>query len=216
MPYATRDDTHDARDKRQAILRAARELFANNGYDDATIAEIAQAAGVAVGTVYLYFASKHDILVDVCLALNEDIARVIQSPAILSLPLRQIPRAIIEAAFQSSRENKRFMTYYQVEAQSPAETQRMRATKQQIADALEAFFAALISSGQLPPFDTAAYAEQLNNLVSASLQQCFAFEHGEREEFYRESVIEVVERLFFGPPLIGEGQEADPSHAGDG
>jgi hypothetical protein len=53
----------------------------------------------------------------------------------------------------------------------------------------------------VPPFDTATYAEQLNNLVSATLQQCFAFEHGEREEFYREGVIEMIERLFFGPPL---------------
>ena len=214
MPDAIRDDTRDIRDKQDAILRAARELFATNGYDDTTIAEIARAAGVAVGTVYLYFANKHDILVDVCLALNEDIARVIQSPAILELPLRQVPRAIIEATFRSSRENMRFMTYYQVEPQSPTETARLRAAKQQIADGLDAYFQALIAHGQLPPFDTAAYAELLNDLVSATLQQCFAFEHGEREAFYREGVIEVIERLFFGPPLVGaEGywQDTDGS-----
>src|SRR5690348_13769476 len=105
MPEAIRDDV---RDKRQAILRAARELFAGKGYDDTTIAEIAQAAGVAVGTVYLYFENKHDILVDVCLALNTDIARVIQSPAILALPVREVPRAVIAAAFRSCRENMRF------------------------------------------------------------------------------------------------------------
>lgn len=201
MPEATRDDT---RDKRQAILHAARELFANQGYDDTTIAAVAQAAGVAVGTVYLYFASKHDILVDVCLALNGEIASVIQSPAILALPLRQAPRAIIEAAFRSSRENMRFMTYYQVEAQSPEETQRLLEGKQQIANALDAYFQSLIAEGQLPPFDTAAYAELLNDLVSATLQQCFAFERGEREAFYREGVTELIERLFFGPPLIGD------------
>jgi AcrR family transcriptional regulator len=203
MPGVMRDEV---RDKRQAILRAARELFAANGYDDTTIAEIARAAGVAVGTVYLYFANKHDILVDVCLVLNAQIAQVIQSPAIRALPLRQVPRAIIEAAFRSSRENMRFMTYYQVEAQSAEETQRLRAAKQQIADALDTYFQQLVSEGQLPPFDTAAYAEQLNNLVSAALQQCFAFEHGEREAFYREGVIEVIERLFFGPALIDSEQ----------
>ena len=195
---------HDARDKRQAILQAARELFANNGYDDTTIAEIAQVAGVAVGTVYLYFANKHEILVDVCLALNAEIAQVIQSPAILSLPLRQVPRAIVEAAFRSSRVNMRFMTYYQVEAQSPMETQRLRASKQQIAATLDAYFQWLIAQGQLPIFDTAAYAELLNDLVGATLQQCFTFEHGEREAFYREGVIDFIERLFFGPPLAPE------------
>ena len=167
MPEATRDEIHD---KRRAILHAARELFATQGYDDTTIAEVARAAGVAVGTVYLYFANKHDILVDVCLELNETIAAVIQSPRILAIPLRQVPRAIIEATFQSSRENMRFMTYYQVEAQSPDETQRLRAAKQQIADALQAYFQWLIAEGQLPPFDTAVYAELLNDLVSATLQ----------------------------------------------
>jgi AcrR family transcriptional regulator len=205
MPEATRDDT---RDKRQAILHAARELFARHGYDDTTIAQIAQAAGVAVGTVYLYFENKHDILVDVCLALNAEIAKVIQSPAILALPLRQVPRAIIEETFRSSREHIRLMMFYQVEAESPAETERLRASKQQIADALDAYFQWQIAQRRLPPFDTAAYAELLNDLVSATLQQCFAFEHGEREAFYREGVIELIERLFFGPPLVPEGADA--------
>jgi AcrR family transcriptional regulator len=198
MPEATRDE---GRDKRQAILGAARELFASQGYEDTTIAQIAQAAGVAVGTVYLYFENKHDIVVDICLALNAELAQVIQSPAILEMPLRQVPRAIIEASFRNARGNKRFMIYYQVEAQSEVETARLRGAKQQIADALDSFFQSLIARGQLPPFDTAAYAELLNDIVSAAMQQCFAFEHGEREAFYREGVIELVERVFFGPPL---------------
>lgn len=212
MPDVTRDEPLD---KRQTILRTARELFASQGYDDTTIAQIAQAAGVAVGTVYLYFENKHDILVEVCLALNAEIAKVIQSPAILALPLRQVPRAIIEATFRSSRENMRFMTYYQVEAQSPSETERLRATKQQIADALEAYFQWLIAQGQSPPFDTATYAELLNDLVGATLQQCFAFEHGEREAFYREGVIEFIERLFFGPPLAPGATDLPVPGAGD-
>lgn len=202
MPNVNREEI---RDKRRAILNAAHDLFADHGYDDTTIAEIAQAASVAVGTVYLYFANKHEILVDVCLNLNEYIAQVIRSPEILALPLRQMPRAIIEASFKTSRENMRFMTYFQVEPQSPAEADRMRDAKQQIADALEAYFEQLIAQRQLPPFDTAAYAELLNDLVSSTLQQCFAIEHGEREDFYREGVIELIERLFFGPPLVEAG-----------
>lgn len=204
MPEALREDI---RDKRRAILHAARELFANQGYDDTTIAEIAQSAGVAVGTVYLYFANKHDILVEICLALNEDVARVIQSPEILALPLRQVPRAIIEASFRISRENMRFMTYFQVEPQSAGESQRLRVAQQQIADALDAYFQFLIAQEQMPPFNTAAYGELLNDLVGSALQQCFAFERGEREEFYREGVIELVERLFFGPPLSPNGPD---------
>jgi len=49
-------------DKREAILRAAITVFAHNGYFNSKVADIAREAGVADGTVYLYFKSKEDIL----------------------------------------------------------------------------------------------------------------------------------------------------------
>src|SRR3989449_5312631 len=49
-------------DKRAMILRAATRVFARNGYFNSKVADIAAAAGVADGTVYLYFKSKEEIL----------------------------------------------------------------------------------------------------------------------------------------------------------
>jgi TetR/AcrR family fatty acid metabolism transcriptional regulator len=49
-------------DKHAAILRAAIRVFANNGYFNSKVADIARDAGVADGTVYLYFKSKEEIL----------------------------------------------------------------------------------------------------------------------------------------------------------
>jgi TetR/AcrR family fatty acid metabolism transcriptional regulator len=49
-------------DKRNAILRAAISVFAHNGYFNSKVADIAREAGVADGTVYLYFKSKEEIL----------------------------------------------------------------------------------------------------------------------------------------------------------
>jgi TetR/AcrR family transcriptional regulator, fatty acid metabolism regulator protein len=49
-------------DKREAILRAATQVFAHNGYFNSKVADIASAAGIADGTVYLYFKSKEEIL----------------------------------------------------------------------------------------------------------------------------------------------------------
>ena len=48
--------------KRDAILRAAIDVFAERGYFNAQVADVARAAGVAAGTVYLYFRSKDDLL----------------------------------------------------------------------------------------------------------------------------------------------------------
>jgi TetR/AcrR family transcriptional regulator, fatty acid metabolism regulator protein len=51
--------------KRDAILRAAIDVFADRGYFNAQVADVARAAGVAAGTVYLYFKSKDDLLVSI-------------------------------------------------------------------------------------------------------------------------------------------------------
>ncbi|MBA3631741.1 MAG: TetR/AcrR family transcriptional regulator [Acidobacteria bacterium] len=49
-------------DKREAILRSAIKVFAQKGYFNSKVADIAKAAGIADGTVYLYFKSKDEIL----------------------------------------------------------------------------------------------------------------------------------------------------------
>jgi AcrR family transcriptional regulator len=51
------------RDKRQRILEAARKRFRYYGVRKTTMNEIARDAGVAVGTLYLYFNDKDDLLV---------------------------------------------------------------------------------------------------------------------------------------------------------
>jgi TetR/AcrR family transcriptional regulator, fatty acid metabolism regulator protein len=49
-------------DKREAILRSAVKVFARKGYFNSKVADIAGDAGIADGTVYLYFKSKDEIL----------------------------------------------------------------------------------------------------------------------------------------------------------
>jgi TetR/AcrR family fatty acid metabolism transcriptional regulator len=51
--------------KKDAILRAAIDVFAERGFFNAQVADVARAAGVAAGTVYLYFQSKDDILASI-------------------------------------------------------------------------------------------------------------------------------------------------------
>ena len=50
-------------DKREAILKAATQVFAQNGFFQSQVADVARVAGVAAGTVYLYFRGKDDLLV---------------------------------------------------------------------------------------------------------------------------------------------------------
>jgi TetR/AcrR family transcriptional regulator, fatty acid metabolism regulator protein len=50
-------------DKPQQIVEAAIRVFARNGYYNSRVSDIAREAGIASGTIYLYFRTKEDILV---------------------------------------------------------------------------------------------------------------------------------------------------------
>jgi len=87
-------------DKREAILRAAISVFARNGYFNSKVADIAREAGVADGTVYLYFKSKEEILHSIFdRSVDEAVADARKQLAALSDPrekLRQIARMHLE------------------------------------------------------------------------------------------------------------------------
>ena len=50
-------------DKHRQIIEAAVRVFARNGYYNSRVSDIAREAGVASGTIYLYFKTKDEILV---------------------------------------------------------------------------------------------------------------------------------------------------------
>src|SRR5258708_13013110 len=83
-------------DKRAAIIRAAISVFAHNGYFNSKVADIAREAGVADGTVYLYFKSKEEILHSIFdRTVDEAVADARKQLYDISHPrekFRQIPR----------------------------------------------------------------------------------------------------------------------------
>jgi len=198
MPERAKDE---APTKRKAILDAARGLFASKGYEETTIAEIAQAAGVAVGTVYLYFRNKHEVLTGAALDFNTSLAEVMRDPALLNLPIEEVPRAMIDAIFRLGQQKKELVSLLRVDMLSEEEMMLHRRGTEQAAEVLANFFQRAIDQEQLAPFNTEMYAQMLSLLGGAILHQCFAVEKGEREEMYRRYTIELLERVMFGPSL---------------
>ncbi len=92
-------------DKRRKILDAAVRVFAQNGFYNSKVAQIAREAGVADGTIYLYFKSKEDILVQVFMDTMEQALRI-QEDALAGLEcpverLRRFIRVHFESVSQS-------------------------------------------------------------------------------------------------------------------
>ena len=88
-------------DRRAAIQAAARAAFAERGYAAATIAGIAEATGLAEGTIYKHFASKQDLLHQVMGAFYEriiaDLEAAVAREATLAGRLRAIARRQLQA-----------------------------------------------------------------------------------------------------------------------
>jgi AcrR family transcriptional regulator len=198
MTEAIQDGTQS---KKQAIIEAALDIFAKQGYEETTIAQIAAAAGVAVGTVYLYFHNKREIYTQSSIDWTKRMAVALQDPRILSQPIERVPRAMIETVFRICHENSNMMSIFQVDIQSPQELQQHKEADGAITEVVDAFLRSAIESGQLAPFDTTMYAKILFGMVHSALFECFCVQEGRHEDEIRERTIEIVERLFFGPPL---------------
>ena len=76
---AQRRGTKPPETRRAEILEAAVRLFDDAGYDQTTVQHIAQAAGVAAGTVYLYFPSKEHVLITLHADVHDGIETALQA-----------------------------------------------------------------------------------------------------------------------------------------
>jgi AcrR family transcriptional regulator len=83
----------DIEKRREEILKAALDVFTQKGFEAATIPEIARAAGIAAGTIYLYYPSKHELFV----AVIKDF--VLTAPLLKMID--DLPKSKIEDTFKS-------------------------------------------------------------------------------------------------------------------
>jgi TetR/AcrR family fatty acid metabolism transcriptional regulator len=116
-------------DKRSAILRAATDVFAKRGFFNAQVADVARAAGVAAGTVYLYFRSKDDLLVSIFeRTMREAIADGNACIAPLRDPVEQL-RAVARVHLDRLGRDRSLAVVFQVELrQSTKFMERFSAT----------------------------------------------------------------------------------------
>jgi TetR/AcrR family fatty acid metabolism transcriptional regulator len=102
-------------DKRARILQAAVKVFARKGYFAARVSEIARRAGVADGTIYLYFRGKEDLLV----SLFDEVMSVHVEEVKAALP--KVPTtegkllAIAKAHLETLGQNRDLAVVFQVE-----------------------------------------------------------------------------------------------------
>src|SRR3982751_1407805 len=149
--------------RRDAILRDAIDVFAGRGFFNAQVADVAKAAGIAAGTVYLYFKSKDDLLVSIFdRTMREWIEEGRASVAPLKDPIAQL-RAIARVHLDRMGRDRSLAIVFQVELrQSTKFMERFSAT------ALREYLGIIrqvIVEGQA----TGAFRREINPTLAAKL-----------------------------------------------
>ncbi|MGH3861301.1 TetR/AcrR family transcriptional regulator [Actinokineospora sp.] len=94
-------------DPAAALLRAAARLFAERGYDDVSIDEIANEAGVAKGLLYYYFTNKRALYVAIIRDASDQLAaRTAPDP---SLPAAERTAAVLTELIDWAKEYRPLM-----------------------------------------------------------------------------------------------------------
>lgn len=147
-------------DRRQAqILAAASSVFARQGFHRTTVRDVAREAGIADGTIYLYFASKRELLLELLGQLGRVDERPADFAAMAGVDVRTLLDTYLHRRFADLREWRQLFTAVFPEVLADAELREA-----QIAQAAPAFEAAAdelarrMGAGEMPPRDPAVTA----------------------------------------------------------
>jgi AcrR family transcriptional regulator len=152
-------------EKRERIRAAARELFSSQGFEAATLRQIAERAEVALGTLFNYARDKRDLTF---LLFNDDLSRLVDEAIAASARERHVFEQVLAI----------WRPHYRFYARSPAlcrillrdmyfyseghEAQRFHAVERRLRDHLLAVVAAAQREGQLA---SSASAEDIAALL---------------------------------------------------
>jgi AcrR family transcriptional regulator len=138
LPVGKREQTKVQ--NRQAILDAAREVFGELGYDNATVRDIIRRTGLAAGTFYNYYRSKDEVAT----ALSDDGARrfapILKAERAKASDWESFVRAAIAAYFNFlADEHKNWMARRPADEPQPhihGETPEMQAVFAEVRDCI--------------------------------------------------------------------------------
>jgi AcrR family transcriptional regulator len=159
--------------KREAILKSARELFKQCGVEHTTMSQIAVKAGVATGTIYLYFKSKAQIVDALCdYYLLGNITAV--APEYEKPDIQKAISGAIHAALKHASENADLVRLIDLRRSNRGKTKRPQADKV-VQKTLREGLAKYIREGSMRPYNVVVMAELISGMLEWISKVCFVW-----------------------------------------
>lgn len=193
--------------RRDEILTAAARVFAEKGYANATIKEVAYEADVADGTIYNYFEGKHDIL----LGIADRLIGEAMDQTISELGSRD-PGTYVDAVLRNTvrftRENRAFLQALVTEIWTDEDLQQ-RFFSQILAPIFTAGVQQLqaqITEGEARPCQVEIVVPTIaGSLVAISLLRAVASDHF-LADFSDDEIVDELTRLYSYGLKLGSGE----------
>jgi AcrR family transcriptional regulator len=178
--------------RREEILDAARRVFAERGFKGTTIADIAEAAGIALGTIYLYFPSKDDVFA----ALNRRFTDLVASAITANIDgdsLESSVRSRVRNVFDVIGANRDLvrLVVLNTDPNSAAE-KRMRAGEAERYKPMIDALASGARQGFTRDADPVVMTQLVIGLVSIAVYQAFVLSDGRQAEKLRDECAEMI------------------------
>lgn len=179
-------------ERRERILAAARKVFASEGFEGTTIADVAREAGVASGTVYLYYASKLHLFA----ALYEQLFAVIGSAITTEDAPPDMPggtRARVHSVFTACREHRDLLrlVFLNQDPRPEAAGMMQRAEGERL-EPLAGLLRGGMATGAVRQADAMMLARLLIGVATVALYQCFVLSDGRDVQTYEEIVTAMI------------------------
>lgn len=195
--------------KRDAIVEAATDLFTNGGYETTTIAHIAKKAGVAVGTVYLYFKNKQEILYAVKYDFDADFARLMAQSDVSGVPHQHRIRPLIEACFDICEEYTERIQLLGLPPQILGElheAKHIHKSSPSMISGIETWVKQAIADSVFRPVDPHVAAVLSFGMVNSAMEQCFITEGGANRQLYIDMLVDNLSRWVLRPEFLEQSR----------
>ncbi len=170
--------------RRETILRAATEVFTEQGFSDTRLADIAQRAGVVVSTLYLYFSSKEE-MVRAIARENQQILLSQLGPALEHLRGEEDIAQFVEIVLAFAKEHRDQIIIFNLESGLSPMRRGIRTTHGRRIERGIEIISYLIAEGSLCPYDPELVMEMLITTTRWLISMCLSMKEEEEEPLKR-------------------------------
>jgi len=152
--------------RRRQIVDAAVQLFIKQGFHKTTTRQIAGAAGISIGSLYEYFASKEDVLYLVCHTIHEEVEKGVTQSLAKATGGRDALAGVIREYFQVCHHMSDFILLIYQETQSLPEQWQKKVLENElrITGLFVEVLVRLVTNGDLPSMDERSIEMAAHNI----------------------------------------------------